>query len=273
MDCQPRTSDSPLGIGSYHYQDATPRRRSNRRHQSCHYRALPSACAGQPSRPRYVPLRSVTSDCSGSNRCQALAETHSRPPALASRPLTWKAKVGYVVGTTGSTRGMVLARSMAPTRWRSAPLRAVPCWQMATPPRRILALSRAGFSRCLYRGSTAPGDADWPRQQAVKQALFFPGSGRLNNRQGSPKTRPQCAPRNPNSLPRPVPQAVIFHVEPDQITAHCQANRRRRYAHLRTVTLLVRSPANGLRRRFTALPMRSIFAPYRCALNVCQNDK
>ena len=184
LDYHPRTSDSHIAIGPHHYQDSTPRRSSNSQHQSCNYRALPSACAGQPSRLRYVPLRSVTPDCSGSSRYKALAETHFRPPALASRPLTWKAKVGYVVGTTGSTRGMALARSMAPTTWRSAPLRAIPRRQMATPPRRILAFSLAGFSRCLSR-----------------------------------------------------------------------------------------SPANGFRRRLTALPTRSVFAPYWCALNVCQNDK
>ena len=35
-------------------------------------------------------------------------------------------------------------------------------------------LFRAGFSRCLLRDPTAPGDADYPRQQSVRQALFCP---------------------------------------------------------------------------------------------------
>ena len=77
-------------------------------HQLCKDRALPSACAGQPSRPRYVLLHSVTPDCSGSSRFEALADAPFRPPALASRPLTWKAKVGYVVDTTEWTSGRVL---------------------------------------------------------------------------------------------------------------------------------------------------------------------
>ncbi len=80
----------------------------HRQHQSCNYRTSPSACAGQPSRPRYVLLRSVTPDCSGSSRFKALAKISFRPPALASRPLTWKAKVGYVVETTEWTSGRVL---------------------------------------------------------------------------------------------------------------------------------------------------------------------
>ena len=87
-------------------------------------------------------------------------------------------------------RWMVLPRPMAPTHWRSAPLPAVRCRHMATPSRRIMALSRAGFSRCLSRGPMAPGDADYPRQQAVTQALFFPRSSRLNNRQGFPEHAP-----------------------------------------------------------------------------------
>ena len=68
---------------------------------------------------------------------------------------------------------MVLPRPMAPTSWRSAPLPAVPCRQVNTPPIRLRALSRVGFLRCLLRGPTAPGDADYPRQQSVRQALFF----------------------------------------------------------------------------------------------------
>ena len=152
-------------------------------HQSCNYRALPSACAGQPSRPRYVPLRSVTPDCSGSSRGQALAETHFRPPALPSRPLTWKARRAMLLAQP-DRRGGGFCR--APWhRQVGVPHRCAPSRdrQKATPPRRILALCRAGFSR----GSTAPGDANDPRQQAVKQALFFPRSSRLNNRQGLPK--------------------------------------------------------------------------------------
>ena len=55
-------------------------------------------------------------------------------------------------------------------------------------------------------------------------------------------------------------------------TARRQANRLRLYVHLRTVTQLERSPANGFRRRFTAPPTRSVFAPHRRAPSVCQND-
>ena len=55
-------------------------------------------------------------------------------------------------------------------------------------------------------------------------------------------------------------------------TARRQANRLRRYVHLRTVTQPERSPANGFRRRLPAPPTRSVFAPHRRAPSVCQND-
>ena len=55
-------------------------------------------------------------------------------------------------------------------------------------------------------------------------------------------------------------------------TARRQANRLRRYVHLRTVTQPERSPANGFRRRLPAPPTRSVFAPHRRSPSVCQND-
>ena len=101
-------SNSRIGIGPHHYQDTAPRQCStgsinrvktvlcprpapgNRRALATFYSAESRRIAPAPAGAKHWPKDTI------------------RPPALASRPLTWKAKVGYVVDTTEWTSGRVL---------------------------------------------------------------------------------------------------------------------------------------------------------------------
>ena len=108
LDYLPRTSNSHIGIGPHYPQDAAPRRRStgginrvitvlcprlapgNRRALAVFHFAPSRRIAPAPAGAKHWPKDTI------------------RPPALASRHLTWKAKVGYVVGTTEWTSGRAL---------------------------------------------------------------------------------------------------------------------------------------------------------------------
>ena len=108
LDCHPRTSNSRTSIGPHRYQDTTlwqcstgsinrvatvlgPRLTpGNRRALATFYSAPSRRIAPAPAGAKHWPKDTI------------------RPPALASRPLTWKAKVGYVVETTEWTSGRVL---------------------------------------------------------------------------------------------------------------------------------------------------------------------
>ncbi len=112
LDYLPRTSNSRIGIGPHDHQGTTPRQRSNRRHQSCNYHALSSACAGQPSRPRL---------CSTSLRHAGLLRL--QPVQSTGRNTLQTARLGFppsdvegqgasrsigIVDATGWTNGRVL---------------------------------------------------------------------------------------------------------------------------------------------------------------------
>jgi len=171
-------------------------------------------------------------------------------------------------------RWLVLLRPVTPISWRSASLPAVPYRQMTTPPIRILALSPAPVFR----------DACYAHQR-----LRVLPTGRVSGLPGrpilsrirlseqlpkSPRTLARSTTRDiPNSLPRPVPNTVIFRVEPGRRMALSQANRLCYCRHRRMANLPVRSPTNGLSRRFIALSTRLFFALHRCAPSTCQNDK
>ena len=162
---------------------------------------------------------------------------------------------------------------MTPTSWRSAPLPSVSCRQMATPPITILALSPALAFRAACRAG---------------HRLPVPPTGRASGMSGRPvisQIRPfGQPPKSPGTLaPRALRETPITFTawlpRPSSSvssralrTARRQANRLRRYVHLRTVTQPERSPANGFRRRLPAPPTRSVFAPHRRSPSVCQND-
>ncbi len=108
LDCHPMTSDSPFDISPQHYQDAAPRQRSTGSINHVKTVLCPQPAPGNRRALTtfyFAPSRRIAP---APGRCKALAETPFRPPALASRPLTWKAKVGYVVDTTEWTSGRVL---------------------------------------------------------------------------------------------------------------------------------------------------------------------
>ena len=166
-----------------------------------------------------------------------------------------------------------MPRPVTPTSWRSAPLPAVPCRQMATPPIRILALPQ----RRLFAMHIAPAIGSRCCRLAVSAVCqagpFFPGSGPADQPPRSPGTLAPRALREtpitfPARFPRP-PSSVSSRAG----TARCQANRLRYYPHRRMAHLPVRSPTNGLSRRFIALPAHLFFALHRCAPSTCQNDK
>ena len=67
---------------------------------------------------------------------------------------TWRSKCQAAEGRftlVDLVRWLVLSRPVTPTSWRSAPLAAVPCRQLAKPPIRILALSSARAFCAAYR--------------------------------------------------------------------------------------------------------------------------
>ncbi len=86
-------------------------------------------------------------------------------------------------------RWMVLPRPVTQASWRSAPLPAVPCRPMATPPIRILALSPAPAFRDAYR---------------ARHRLRVLPTGRASSMSGSPipsRIRPtDQPPRSPGTL-------------------------------------------------------------------------
>jgi hypothetical protein len=213
LDCHPRTSNSHSGIASHHYQDAAPRQRSTGSINRVKTVLCPRPAPG--NRRALATFYSAPSRriAPAPGRCKALADAPFRPPALASRPLTWKAKVGYVVDTTEWTSGRVLK------------VPATGIGEMPTPDRRDVS------RRFRFTGG------------ASSAALSPMIHGEVNAK-----------------LPRGASHWLTWFGG-----WLCRFSRTFREG--------VRSPANGLSRRFIALPTRLFFALHPCAPSACQNDK